>query len=509
MSVVPAHDRTPDATLPWSNRALLLAVAGIAFLTLYPFRFDFAAAGPHRWFPFLLHGWGKDAGPLNMSLNILLFVPFGLGLAVKLRERGISRTSAFGFTLASGALLSYVVEILQFYIPQRDSGWGDVFTNSAGSAAGFFVAVFLGVPLVGLASYCERLAHRLFTPKRAVAICLFYLAAWFALSIPLQERVNLTGWDPNSLLAVGNRAKARPAWAWKGEISELQLWNRALPAQAARSLTSQAGSSAGLAPLVSYDFAGQAPFKDLQGFLSDLDWSSRPPASLEKSGARFDGTTRLITRAPASALVQAITQTNQFSLHIVCTPAQSDGTEGWLISISSDAGFGDMELHQDDDELVLWLRNSVTRRWHRINWDHEDIFSAGEKRNILFTYDGSTLKAYIDGREQRGYFQLGPGTTLATLIGRASNMELVGYEYIYLAIVFFPAGCLLGFAQRRSHHGFARRFLLLSLGAVIPALLLEALLVHLSGRPVSIGNIVLSSILVVAGAFWINVDSGR
>ena len=98
---------------------------------------------------------------------------------------------------------------------------------------------------------------------------------------------------------------------------------------------------------------------------------------------------------------------------------------------------------------------------------------------------------------------------MATLIGRASNMELVGYEYIYLAIVFFPAGCLLGFAERRSHHGFAHRFLLLSLGAVIPALLLEALLVHLSGRPVSIGGIVLSSILVIAGAFWINVDSGR
>jgi len=509
MSVVPAHGRTPHPTLQWSSRILLLAVAGIIFLTLYPFRFDFATAGPHRWFPLLLRGWGKDAGPLNVFLNILLFVPYGFGVALKLRERGASNAWSLGYSVAAGALLSYFVEVLQFYIPQRDSGWGDIFANSAGSAAGFFAADWLGFVVLRSASHCEGLAKRVLTPKRAVAICLLYLTAWFALSIPLQKEVNLTGWDPNCFLAVGNRAKARPAWAWKGEISELQFWSRSLPDDTARSLTSaQVDTPMRSAPLVSYDFAGSAPFRDSQGFLSELDWSARPLTSVERFGARFDGATWLIARAPASALVQAISQTNQFSLHIVCTPAQRDGGEGWILSISNDAAFGNIELRQDDDKLVLWFRNSVARRWHRITWDHTGVLSAGERRNILFTYDGSSLKAFIDGKEQRGYYELGPGASLAMLIGRAKNMELIGYEYIYLALVFFPAGCLLGFAQRNCRSTSSGSLLLVVLGVAISAVLLESVLVHLSGRPASIGRIVLSSALVLAGSLWINLDRG-
>ena len=73
-----------------SNRILLLATAGILFLTLYPFRFDFHAAVPGGGSPFLLGRSEKTAGLLDVFLNVLLFIPFGFGLAAKLRERGKS-----------------------------------------------------------------------------------------------------------------------------------------------------------------------------------------------------------------------------------------------------------------------------------------------------------------------------------------------------------------------------------------------------------------------------------
>ena len=507
MSVVPAQNVAIRRRPLWPNRVILLALAGILFLTLYPFRFDFAPPGAHPWFPFFLRGWAKDAGPLNMFLNVLLFVPYGFGAAVSLRERGISEARVLGMTFGAGTLLSYMVEVAQFYIPQRDSGWEDILTNAAGSVLGCIFAVACGSAILRIASACEVSIARPLTPKRALVFCLFYLAFWFAVSVPLQTRANLAGWKTDYFLAVGNRVQARPTSAWKGEVSKLQIWDRAVPSASARLLTSGQPDNAGSPPpLVDYDFSGLAAFKDRQGFLSDLDWSSSSPAAASPPGAEFDGADWFVSRAPVSALVQHIARTNQFSLHIVCKPDQTDAIDGWLVSISGDATFGDIELRQMDDHLIFWFRNSISRRWHRVNWDHPEVFATRERRDILFTYDGMTLTAYIDGEEQRGNYEFGPGASLARLIGRGKAMELIGYGYIYLTLIFFPTGCLMGFALRPFPARSLAGVLIVLLGSIIPSILLEALLIHLSGRPFSIGNLVLSVTLVLGGCFWINAD---
>ena len=64
-----------------SNRILVLAIAAILFLTLYPFRFDFGRHLSHPLFPLSLGSWGKGIGRFDDLLNLLLFVPFGFGLA--------------------------------------------------------------------------------------------------------------------------------------------------------------------------------------------------------------------------------------------------------------------------------------------------------------------------------------------------------------------------------------------------------------------------------------------
>ncbi len=122
----------------WSDRIVLVSAAGILFLTLFPFRFV-SHARSEGMFPFF-HGRmteGKGPGALDVFLNIMLFVPFGFGIAGKLREKGKSLATTLVVAWAAGALLSYTVEVLQIYIPSRDSGWGDVITNSSGSVVGF------------------------------------------------------------------------------------------------------------------------------------------------------------------------------------------------------------------------------------------------------------------------------------------------------------------------------------------------------------------------------------
>ena len=52
------------------------------------------------------------------------------------------------------------------------------------------------------------------------------------------------------------------------------------------------------------------------------------------------------------------------------------------------------------------------------------------------------------------------------------------------------------------------RFLLIVLGILIPSLLVEAVLVHVSGRTSSLENIALSIFLALGGALWLNADGG-
>jgi VanZ family protein len=489
-----------------SNRILLLAIAGILFLTLYPFRFDFSAPPPGNVFPFLLGGWGKDAGRLDLFLNVLLFVPYGFGVALKLRRRNVSKAAALALAFAAGALLSYTVELLQLYIPQRDSGWEDVLTNSTGSAVGLLLFDLFGPALLRFLSTCEQFVDEFLTLRRAIALFLLYLASWFAFSVPLQKEVSLRSWKSNCFLEIGSRVPPRRASSWTGEISRLEVWDHALPADFAQGLNSgQSEDAAAFQSLVMYDFSGSPPYSDRRGFLPDLDGSSRGLPSTGSNGVVLDRESSLISRSPVSALVENIRRTRQFSIRIVCTPSQVAGIDGRIVSISDASPLGDLELRQDGPRLVVWFRNSVLLKWPHLVWSRSDVFVAQQTRDILVSYDGLTLSIYIDGKRQPGNHEFGPGTSLAMLIHRGRTSELIGYRYVFYVIVFWPAGCFLGLASRK----LARppsRFLLMIMGILLPSVFFEILIVHLSGRPISLSSVALSAILILAGSLWINSD---
>src|SRR5271170_4496682 len=108
--------------ISWSLRILSLSVAGILFLTLFPFRF----AIPSGHSLILIAGMGKTGSSLDIFLNVLLMFPLGFGLAEYFSERGKSRRFILISSFFAGFLFSYTIETLQIYVPGRDSGWGDV-----------------------------------------------------------------------------------------------------------------------------------------------------------------------------------------------------------------------------------------------------------------------------------------------------------------------------------------------------------------------------------------------
>ncbi len=478
---------------------------GIFFLTLYPFRFVSSQRLPANTLPFLLDGWGKDSGSFNVFLNVLLFVPFGFGLAGRFRERGKPGLAALGLVLAAGALLSYSIEFLQFYIPTRDSGWEDVLTNSAGSVAGCLLFVLCGALVLRFLSACETALESFLTFRRAAVVLALYYGLWIAISVPLQKDTRLSNWDPDPLLVAGNSASGQLASAWKGQISRLEIWDRALPAALAEKLTSGAPADvAAPASLAAYNFSASPPFEDQQRSLPALSWMPQAPAATGSMSAVLDGTSWLVSQAPVSALADDLQRTSQFSIRLACAPDAVDGVDAQIVSISRASGPMNLEIRQLGASLIFWFRSPLAVKRGRLAWPTSGVFAADQPRDILFSYDGSDLFLYVDGKPQRRIFRLGPGTRLAQFTGRSKTAELEGYEYIFYSLIFFPGGCLAGFAGRKTIGRPMARSLLIFFGVLLPAVLLEIVLVRVSGRPISFEYLALSVLLTLGGSLWIN-----
>ena len=488
----------------WSNRILILAVAGILFLTLYPFRFDFhTPIGMAS--PFFLGKGFKVSGLLDAFLNTLLFAPFGFGLAEKLRERGESRRFTFVIALIAGALFSYTIEFLQIYIPDRDSGWEDVVTNSTGSILGLLLFETLGGTVLPVLSSCERALTQILSGWRAALVFLLYFGLWFVASIHLQRETRLSNWNPDSLLVVGNDASGKGAWT--GKIHLVQIGDRAISNDEAKRVLAAEGADITVPGLrASFDLSSSTPLHDQLNFLPDLGWTPRVPANLETKPLVLDGSSWLSSKIKVRELIQDLRRSNQFTIRIVCTPGTTNGADARILSVSQPSGLANLTMRQEGTTLVFWFRNGISFRRSLLAWRVPDVLRMGEVRDVLYSYDGSNLSLYIDGKLQPAHYKLGPGAALAVFLRRVRPNELNGYNDIYYALVFFFGGVLLGTVARRLPRNELAGYVILGMVTLAVPLFLELVLVRVSGRWFSLANVLLSIGLLIAGALWINAD---
>jgi glycopeptide antibiotics resistance protein len=506
MRIQTIEPEVPPFSSSWSNRFLIAAIVGILFLTLFPFRFDIHTKLPGNASPFFLGNGTKSTGFVDAFLNVLLFIPLGFGLAEKLRERKVSLKASFCMVFAMGAILSYGIEITQIYIPMRDSGWEDVFTNSAGSIVGCLLYELLGTAIIDTLSRLEMALRSWLTRRRTAVLLAVYFLFWFAISAMFQTQTRLSNWAPDSLLVVGNEATGQSPWP--GRVERLQIADQAVPDAFGIDLTS--GHSSQEPPFAwraDYDFSGPTPLQDSQGFLPNLSRTPPVPLTLDSNGLVLNGKSWLTSNDAVTDLVGDIRKTNRFSIHIICAAVQTHTGNGHIISISRSPGFADLTLRQEETALVFWFRCPLSAKRAFLAWYVPNVFTDTQPRDILGSYDGADLSLYINGKKSVRPYRLGPGTALARLVHTVRPAELEGYNDIYIALVFFPAGIILGLAKPRARPSSGTIHLAIPLGSLLPVFLLEFVLVQVSGRPISTWNLLLSFSLLVAGYLWIRSDS--
>ena len=119
------------------NALLLLATIGILLITVYPNYYDPYAQRVINLVPFVemydLTFYSKSAAvPVrNLGFNILLFVPFGLFLAMRGRQMPLLKVTLLGL------LFSLVIETFQFAFPMgRAADADDLILNTLGAFIG-------------------------------------------------------------------------------------------------------------------------------------------------------------------------------------------------------------------------------------------------------------------------------------------------------------------------------------------------------------------------------------
>lgn len=116
----------------------------IFFLALFPFDFSIRATAFRReglfldWFAPVAKQWP------GWLMNVLFFFPFGVAWSWWNRAKKRRWLSSWVMAGLVGLMLSFIVEFLQLYVPQRDSSWDDVVTNTLGALAGWLFFRYWG-----------------------------------------------------------------------------------------------------------------------------------------------------------------------------------------------------------------------------------------------------------------------------------------------------------------------------------------------------------------------------
>jgi VanZ family protein len=491
----------------WLNRILAASLFGVFFFTLFPYWIDINVKSPGTSHPFFLGSPPQFGGVLHTLLNTLLFVPFGFALSGFARARGTSRLKSLGLALVAGAFLSYAIELVQIYIPARDSAWDDVFSNTLGSFLGMALGFVMGdFILHKLVAWETQVESWLIFP-RITAVSILYFGIWLAVSIPLQRQSRLNNWDPDSFLTIGNDARGESPW--EGQAFRIRLWNRALRPEEVSELGSPADphSSLNSGLLGAYDFSHSPPILD--------ETSSLPPLVLELAELRAPAAHQshrgrakplLVSESPVTKLSRAVQATNQFTVLFEGVPRFGEESEGTIVEASTRKGVIDFRLIQSGVDLAVEIRSALASRKSYLVWRVPRAFAPKEKFSIVFAYDGALGSLFLNGvRAQESYY-LSPGAGLVRMLVRIKSAELAAYSVLYHSLVFLPMGILFGFAIRKYSTRKGLVSLVVLTGIILSSALLEGLLVWISGRQPSIMLLLLSVSIAFAGLIWINLD---
>lgn len=489
-----------DTAFQWAPRIILLSLVVIIVSTLYPFKFSLSEP-----FSLLISRTSK----LDILANIVLFAPLGFGLGSALAKRKYSFITNLLAILLLGGSLSLTIEILQAFLPGRDSSLWDVLTNTTGAGVGYLLFEFGGtlfyqrVPPVfrWLQTLLDKLKlQHLILASIGYAVLVAILAlSWQKLSLhswaihqPLSVGSNVTVQIPRFLVSQQGPVQTV---GWKGTVSNLVISDRALSddqiAQVVASPNSITSPPASV--LAWYPLKGKQALNDRTEQSPNLVWQGARPAAVARAGVNLTGDHWLTTATPVTLINQRIRNSAQFTLSVTLAAADlnySGFIHPPIVAIGPRLTElihpkelwenSNLVLSQVESELVLQMRIS------RLGWDRQaytaripDVFLDTKPHQVCISYSGFVVRVSIDGTEQSFIFDATPSR----------------YQIVFYVLMLIPLALLLSLVANRVQHRLTYLALVAS-GALLPALGLEGLLASDANLPLRATNVLLGFLIM-------------
>ena len=450
----------------WGWLLLVASLSCICVATIFPFKFVIPEGLSGQ---FIIEEFNFGSSVKDYLQNILLFIPLGISLGIILTPKQPKVWIILG-SLFTSAILSTTIELTQFLLPTRVSNLTDIIYNSLGGTLGgvlyywrihiiqFFSGILTGNPhklslkslLIAIVSYCS----------------LVVLGIWVLLI-----SVNLSNWDENYYLAIGNEVTGdRP---WNGYIHSIYISDRSLNSSEVVTAFKQTDSFFFQLPslvtsLVFHDYRNH--YQDQSQQLPDLRWQKTLSLSaidhssddlVKNIGSKkhlnqtvlFSQEQWLKTEQPAVSLNSKLKDTDEFSISLIlATNKINQFGPARIISLSDGIYDQNMIIGQERTDLNFRIRTPITgSNANQPEFIIPNIFDDRGFHHILITFSEKKLRFYIDRPDNQYFFEFTPATSFLIYfpwekrpwIVNLQDFDLLKYQQLFYIIIVIPLVILL------------------------------------------------------------------
>jgi hypothetical protein len=185
----------------------LTAVVVTFWELTYPLKFRAVALGP----------WLAVQPPRKIDTvgNVVLFLPGTIGAGWLARLWGWKRGPTVAVVTLAGAVLSFTVETMQVWLPERDSSINDLVANTLGAALGAALGFYLAPRLTAAVTrWRAGLRTRVWARRLLWALLLMALLRWAPGDLAPQVDELKRGW--HRTVAAGGPLHATRLWVQDG-----------------------------------------------------------------------------------------------------------------------------------------------------------------------------------------------------------------------------------------------------------------------------------------------------
>jgi glycopeptide antibiotics resistance protein len=447
----------------WGYWLLLAGLSFIIVATISPFNFIVPEGFSGKY---ILEEFNFGSSVKDYLQNILLFIPFGIGFTKIIANQYLRKNlgQILAIILLASAIISTTVELTQFLLPTRTSNLTDIIYNSLGGTLGGLI-------------YCKHKEIIQFisgivtgNPQKLSIKSILYAIAGYCLLVILGIwilliNINLSNWDDDFYLAIGNEITGDRSW--NGKIQSLYISDRSLNQFDVAEVFQHPDSFFAQLPSLVTSLVFTKPqsfYQDQQQQVPNLIWQGNSSITTinQTNSSRIQIPSILLnsqqwlkTEQSANLLIEKLKKTNEFSLSlIVASNEVNQSGPARIFVISKDTVAQNLIIGQNQTNLIFRLRTPITgNNASQPEFIVPNVFKDQIFHQILITFAQKKINFYIDQADNQYTFEFNPYNSFLAYfpwdkqIWRIylHNFNLFKYQLLFYSIVLTPLLLLIAF----------------------------------------------------------------